>query len=48
MFGMTIFFVVLSLGVGSLWWLSRRLLRQEELGSVSARWLAEYRQNQDC
>jgi hypothetical protein len=43
---MTIF-VVLSLAVGSFLWVTRWVHREEEMGSVSAQWLAEYRQNHE-
>ena len=39
--------VVLSLGVGSLLWFSRWFHREEDMGSVSAQWLFEYRQNEE-
>ena len=40
--------IVLSLGAaGSLVWLSRWFHREEEMGSVSAQWLFEYRQNEE-
>jgi hypothetical protein len=39
--------IVLSLGVGSLLWFSRWFHREEEMGSVSAQWLSEYRQNHE-
>ncbi len=37
---------VLSVG-GLLLWASRRFHRDNELGFVSAQWLAEYRQNNE-
>ena len=38
--------IVLSLGVGSFLWFFRWFHREEEMGSVSAQWLFEYRQNE--
>jgi hypothetical protein len=40
-------FIVLFIGAGSLLWFSRRFDRDEEMGSVSAQWLAEYRQTHE-
>jgi hypothetical protein len=39
--------IVLFLVVGFLLWFSRWFHREEEMGSVSAQWLAEYRQNHE-
>jgi hypothetical protein len=40
--------IVLSLGVGSLLWFSLGgLIGKRNLGSVSAEWLSEYRQNHE-
>ena len=39
--------IVLSLRVGSLLWFFRWFHREEDMGSVSAQWLFEYRQNEE-
>ena len=39
--------IVLLLAVGSILWFSRWFHRDEDMGSVSAQWLAEYRQNHE-
>jgi hypothetical protein len=39
--------IALFVGVVPLLWFSRWVHRDEELGSVSAQWLSEYRQNHE-